>query len=88
MQTEGLAPQNDPCTPDDAAQQERARIKDAILHELPHADRLLLVLWHAEGMNVQEISAVLSMPEAEVRATHDRIVAQLSAALVPVRASA
>ena len=88
MQTEGFAPQTDQRTPDDAARQERARIKDMILHELPHSDRLLLVLWHAEGMSVQEISAVLSIPETEVRAIHDRIVGQLSGTLCPVRASA
>ncbi len=87
MQTEGFL-HHDRNVPETPAQQDRARIKETILRELPHADRLLLVLWHAEEMSPEEISVVLSTPECEVVATHERIISQLNAALAPARASA
>ena len=87
MQMNGFA-QRDDRAGETSVHRERARIKDAILHELPHGDRLLLVLWHAERMNPAEIGAVLGMEESEVVASHERIVAMLNTALAPARASA
>ena len=55
------------------------RVREAILRTLPLEDRLLVVLWYAERLNVREISQVLGVPEAQVMRAHDLIVSQLHA---------
>lgn len=75
-------------TPHSPSHPDRARVREAILRDLPHEDRLLLVLWHAEQMSAEEIGAVLCKSEEEVNDAHERIVLQLSATIAPVKASA
>lgn len=56
-------------------------IRSSIVHDLPHTDRLLLILWYAERMTPPEIGLVLDMAAAQVVLAHDRIVGALRRAV-------
>lgn len=52
-------------------------LRRAVLLELPASDRLLLLLWYAEGMSREEIAACLHSTPAQVEAAHGRVLAWL-----------
>lgn len=56
-------------------------VRSSIVHDLPHTDRLLLILWYAERMTPPEIGLVLDMAAAQVVRAHDRIVGALRRAV-------
>lgn len=61
--------QGDPAT--------RERLRSTIVRDLPHEDRLFLVLWYAERMSAEEIAEITHQPLAGVIAQHERLVEQL-----------
>ncbi len=55
----------------------RSRLREAFLHELSHAERLLLLLRYAEGMSVEEVALAMNISHDEVVATQERLVGRL-----------
>lgn len=55
----------------------RSRLREAFLHELSHAERLLLLLRYAESMTVEEVALVMNISHDEVVATQERLVSRL-----------
>lgn len=55
----------------------RERVRHAITHDLSETERLVLMLWHAEGMSPDEIAAVLNSTSVHVRALYARTVDRL-----------
>jgi len=43
-----------------------AAVLRGFVKQLPRVDRLIMLLWYADGLNVAEIAAVLELGEAEV----------------------
>lgn len=73
-----LAPSSRPrIGPRSAKDQQRGRVRAAIVHDLSTMERLCLMLWHAEGMSPDEIGCVLDLSPAQVSALHDRVVERL-----------
>ncbi|MEM8835217.1 MAG: hypothetical protein AAGD00_05295 [Planctomycetota bacterium] len=64
-----------PSTPSDPAIRERLR--STIVRDLPHEDRLFLVLWYAEGLSAEEIAELTHQPIERVFDRHDRLVSHL-----------
>lgn len=62
-------------------------IRRVILHEMPAADRLLLLLWYAERMTVDEIASCLHSTPVQIEAAHARALEWLRRAVRPNRAA-
>ncbi len=56
---------------------DRDRVRAAIVHDLTETERLLLLLWYAEGMNLEEIGMTIGLTVPQVAALHARVVARL-----------
>lgn len=61
-------------------------LQDLLLHEVSAEDRLLLVLWYAEGMSPAEVAATIGCSEPVVRSRHEDLLAQLRRAVANRRA--
>ncbi len=59
-------------------------IRSAIVRNLDHEDRLLLLLWHAEGLTPAEIGLLLHMTPDGITRRHERILAALRESSVDV----
>lgn len=57
------------------------RVRRAMLHGLAAGDRILLLLWYAEGMTREEIAACLHSTPAQVEAAHERVLRELRRAV-------
>lgn len=55
----------------------RDEMKELFLHELSHEERLLAILWYVERMAPDEIAEVLSVPVAQIRVDHGKIIQKL-----------
>jgi DNA-directed RNA polymerase specialized sigma24 family protein len=58
-----------------------ACLRDLLLHDVSADDRLLLVLWYAEGMSTAEVAATMGCGEPVVRARHEHLLAELRRAV-------
>lgn len=55
-------------------------VKSSLL-KMEESDRLLMILWYAEGMTPEEIGMVLDTTDKEVRLRHAAVLAQLDGAV-------
>ncbi len=70
---------------DGAARRSFGSVRDAIVSHLDDTERLLVVLWYAEGLSAAEIGEVLGMPAALVEATHAEVLGRLRGGLAGTR---
>jgi len=68
----GAAPNTTGCGADPPGSCARDRIRRALLNDLPSPDRVLLLLWYAEGMTPDEIAVCLHSTTAQIEAAHAR----------------
>ncbi len=52
-------------------------VRSAVLHDLSHQERLLVILWHVERMTPAEIGAVLDTTAERVLQMYEAVVARL-----------
>lgn len=56
-------------------------LRDSIIKGLSRAERLIIILYYAEGMTMKEIGATLELSESRVSQMHSSILARLKAQL-------
>lgn len=56
-------------------------VRSAVLHDLSHQERLLVILWHVERMTPAEIGAVLDTTAERVLQMYDAVVSRLRSAV-------
>lgn len=76
----GPAPQSVP-----GATPVRERIRDAILRTLSREERLLVLLWYAEGMCPEEIGVCLDLTPQRVGTLHQSILGRIEQAALDRR---
>ncbi|HVZ92937.1 MAG TPA: hypothetical protein VG797_00350 [Phycisphaerales bacterium] len=57
-------------------------VREAMMRDLSHEERLLMILWHAEKMTRAEIAAVLHTTAEQVVNMHDMIIERLRRTVV------
>lgn len=56
-------------------------VRSAVLHDLSHQERLLVILWHVERMTPAEIGAVLDTTAERVMQMYEAVVSRLRSAV-------
>jgi RNA polymerase sigma factor for flagellar operon FliA len=69
-------------TADPTYQAQRGMLRDLISRGLSRADRLILLLYYYEGLNMAQVGRALGLSESRVSQKHKRIVKDLRSRLI------